>query len=1340
MEQHSRSSGALVESPGWSAGRARGTDPVVCIKTGCSDRVSLSCRCSHGDRRQRINSAYSNHRHYELDPDTFDFHQSGSCLLGLGVGVPVAAAVSLCPTIWDLPARGAEVVRIVFRCAFHVDRVARMLDTFDPESPSTNWIYVILNSTEEAVREHLHAAQQSNVRSFPSFTSKTCQKAIATNHGCQQTPNPGKIFICNARPHGISICGPPSRLQRLFGEDEFFQKSNHIRMPCHGGPIHAEHIFDQGDVAKIVHQTRSNRSSNAQVISPGTGRPFPASDSTELFTQIINYLLTEQVCWEKEVKYAVEWAEEHGRDYYQIFSFRPSQQVQDVVNAVQTELKQVKISTVDWLQWVFTPPGTPPTTRSAGPLQSNIAIVGMSCRFPGGADDTDKYWDLLASGRDVHREIPPDRFDLQSHFDPTGQTTNATHTPWGCFVENPGLFEPSFFNMSPREAEQTDPMQRLALITAYEALEKAGFVAHKSIDMHRVGTFYGQSSDDYREVNSGQDIGTYWISGGCRAFGPGRINYFFGFGGPSFSCDTACSSSLATIQMACTSLWSGETDMVVAGGMNILSNPDVYAGLSKAFFLSHTGNCKTWDRGADGYCRADGVGSVVMKRLDDAIADNDNILGVVRAAATNHSAEAISITHPHAGAQSYLFRQVAGQAGLDPLDVGYVELHGTGTQAGDSVELSSVTEVFAPGQQGRNAHQPLYIGAAKANVGHGEAAAGIMALIKTLCVIQKETIPPHVGIKNDLTPHFPSDADKRRVLIPYHETPWKRSPEKKRIAIVNNFGAAGGNTTFVIEEGPQKPAATMPDPRDTHALMVSAKSVASLQQNIDRLLSYLRKNPHVALHDLAYSLTARRSHYAYRVGFAVSAITDFERLCAPYLDEEPSLQPVRRHPPPVVFTFTGQGSFYSSMATQLFKDSATFRNHILHFNALAQRQGFESFVPVIDGSPESTKFSLVVTHLAIVCVEMALSDFWQQLGLKPSIVIGHSIGEVVALYAAGVLCANDVIFLVGQRATLLDRLTELGTYGMLATRATLDKAKKIAESTGCDVACINGPEDIILAGRTEALSSASERLKEDGIKTLMLDLGYGYHSRQMDSILDEYERVVEGIVFHKPIIPVISPLLSTVVREKGTLNASYMKRAMREAVDFVGSLQNAKESNLVNDRTIWLELGPHPLCCAFIRNTLGKQAGLTVPSIRKKEDNWATLSQTLCELHCAGIEIDWKEYHGPFEKALRLLDLPTYAWDDKNYWIPYSGNWSLLKGRASGTESNSAASEPALSALPPELQTSSIHGVLEKHLDEQVVKLVVETNILDPQIAGAVNGHAINGYGVVSCVSLINGP
>ena len=420
--------------------------------------------------------------------------------------------------------------------------------------------------------------------------------------------------------------------------------------------------------------------------------------------------------------------------------------------------------------------------------------------------------------------------------------------------------------------------------------------------------------------------------------------------------------------------------------MNVLTNSDAFAGLSNGHFLSKTANaCKTWDCEADGYCRADGIGSIVMKRLEDAEADNDNILGVILAAATNHSAEAISITHPHAGAQSYLYRQVMSRGGVDPLDVSYVEMHGTGTQAGDSVEIQSISDVFAPITKRRNSKQPLYIGAVKSNVGHGEAVAGVTALLKVLLMFQKSAIPPHVGIKESINPGFPKDLDKRNLRIPYEKQQWPHIPGKKRIAVVNNFSAAGGNTTVAIEEAPVREKNNV-DPRSTHVIAISAKSKVSMKGNLERFSTYLNANPNISLPNLSYSTTARRYHHNYRVAIPTSTTGQLRKQLASYLESVNSHKPIPATGPPITFTFTGQGASHQSMNLQLFHDSPIFHSQVRHLDHLAQGQGFPSIIPAIDGSyPQDHIHVPVVTQLALVCTEIALAKYWESLGVKPNV-------------------------------------------------------------------------------------------------------------------------------------------------------------------------------------------------------------------------------------------------------------------------------------------------------------------------------------------------------------------
>ncbi len=1076
-------------------------------------------------------------------------------------------------------------------------------------------------------------------------------------------------------------------------------------------------------------------------MSTSTGEPFIASNATDLFEQVVSEMLTKPITWDNVIRSVVERVTKTDTRNVNLLVFRvslPSQQMSSALTAMGPDLV---VETEDFILWVNTDIEEG-KHEPQGSMESKIAIVGMSCRMPGGATDTEKYWRLLEAGLDVHRKIPADRFDVESHHDITGKRMNTSHTAYGCFIDEPGLFDAPFFNMSPREADQTDPMQRLALVTAYEALERAGYVANRTpaTNLTRIGSWYGQASDDYREVNTAQEISTYFIPGGCRAFGPGRINYFFKFAGPSFNCDTACSSSLATIQAACTALWAGDVDTVVAGGLNVLSNSDAFAGLCNGHFLTKTPNaCKTWDAEADGYCRADGIGSIVMKRLDDAEADNDNILGVILAAATNQSANAVSITHPHAGHQADLYRQVMTRAGVDPFDVSYIEFHGTGTQAGDAEEMKSITEVFAPikGKR-RTAKQPLHIGAVKANVGHGEAAAGVTAMLKVLLMLQKSAIPPHVGIKNDINPGFPKDMDKRNLHIPFKVTEWSRAPSKKRIAVVNNFSAAGGNTTIALEEAPVRER-TGSDSRTSHVVTVSAKSKISLKGNIQRLLAYLDENEDVSLADLAYSLTARRYHHNYRLAINAVDVIGFKKQLTSKLEGVESQKPIpATGPPPVVFVFTGQGAADKSMNLQLYHDSPFFHTQIQNLDRLTQRLGFPSFIPAIDGSyPKDHAFSPVITQVAHVCIEIALTKHWEMLGVKPEAVVGHSLGEYAAFCAAGVLSASDAIFLVGSRAQMLESLCTAGSHKMMAVKAARADIEDAVKDMLYDLACVNGPKETVLSGTTEQMEALAVPLQEKGYRCIFLDVLFAFHSAQMDPILDAFEETArKGVLFHAPTLPVVSPLMGKVIFDEKSLNPEYVRRATRQTVNFLSAIESAHATQIVDKDTVWVDVGPHPVCAAFIKAILDPPP-TAVGSFRRGEDNWTSIAQSLGQLHCAGVQVRWDEFHRPFEPSLSLLDLPTYSWNDKRHWIQYNGDWALTKGNTfydaeKGLDKGKAS---ITNALVSNLRTATVQQIIEETFEGSFSRVVMQSDLMQPEFLAAAHGHKMNGCGVVTSVS-----
>jgi monodictyphenone polyketide synthase len=772
----------------------------------------------------------------------------------------------------------------------------------------------------------------------------------------------------------------------------------------------------------------------------------------------------------------------------------------------------------------------------------------------------------------------------------------------------------------------------------------------------------------------------------------------------------------------------------------VLTNPDGFTGLCNGHFLSKGHNaCKTWDATADGYCRADGIVSIVIKRIEDAISDNDNILGVILGAGTNHSAEAVSITHPHAGHQAYLANQVLRRSNVNPLDVSYVELHGTGTQAGDCEEMKGVMDVYAPLGRStslvkcRDKDRPLYIGASKANIGHGESAAGASALVKVLLMLQKNAIPAHIGIKTEMNPNFPT-FEGRNLHIPLKLTSWEPVPGRKRIAAVNNFGAAGGNTTLLLEEAPER-CVIGSDRRPVYAVTLSAKNKQSLLSNLELMEAYLGTHQNLALSDLSYTTTARRHHYKYRLTMTVSTPDQLEQQLSSKKNLD-NLKPVSKPgSAPITFLFTGQGATYKSANLELYHDVPSFRATIQHLDSLAQHQGFESFIPAIDGSHhQDHSHSTVVTQLALVCTEIALARYWETLGIKPDVVIGHSLGEYAAMCIAGVLSASDTIYLVGRRAQLLDQKCRAGSHQMMAVRASLAQISGVTDIV-YTVSCVNGPQDTVLSGTVEQMELAAERLGVAGFRCITLDVAFAFHSQQTDSILDEFESIAKtSVLFKEPSVPFISPLHGTVIFDDKTLNAKYVRDATRDTVNFLGALRAAEETSTISSDTIWVEVGPHPVCCGFVRSAM-TPVKLALPSLRRGENNWTTMTQALAALHTSGNEVDWNTFHQPFEQAHRLLDLPTYAWNEKNYWLKYNGDWALTKGNDFYDSHGSNEDARLTNTASSNLNTSTVHRITEERFGETSGTVTVESDLMQPDFLAAANGHRMNDCGVVTSVS-----
>lgn len=1210
-------------------------------------------------------------------------------VLGICTGLLAGAAVACCQNLTELLSIADEVVHLAFRIGLEASRRSEAIDG----SAGGSWATLFSNC-------------DMNVSSF--------RKALRDFNEASILEPSRRAYLSAIGSNSVVVSGPPSTTADLLASGLPFAGCKKLSLPITAA-FHASHLdtvpFDT--VADgFSDQLLERRVAHAAIFSPSSGQVYAGETFREILAVVVDDIFQNPISFEKCTTGLSKSLSSHTN----LVCFGPI----NSANTIKQNLHALGVETT-----IVSPAVHVAKTATKA---HSIAIVGMAARLPG-SETLEEFWRVLEDGRDLHEKIRPDRFDVETHCDPTGKARNTSHTPYGVFIDRPGYFDTRLFNMSPREAAQTDPQQRLLLLTTYEALEMAGYAPNTtpSTNTRRIGSFMGQTSDDWREVNASQNVDTYFITGGIRAFGPGRLNYHFGWEGPSYSVDTACSSSAASIQLACSALLARECDMAVGGGANFLTASDLFSGLSRGGFLSKTGGCKTFDHDADGYVRADAVGVVVMKRLDDALADRDNILAVVQAAVTNHSAEAVSITHPHAETQERLFTAALNQAGIRPHDIDYAELHGTGTQAGDATESRSVTNILA---RGRHSSNPLYIGTVKPNLGHGEAASGVTSLIKSIMMLRKSMIPPHVGIKGRINQKLPPLAELN-THISFGKMPLLPRADRggKRRILINNFDAAGGNTSMVIEDPPIVQTRGV-DPRRHHVVAVSGKTPLAVLNNSKRLLEFVRQTPSLQLEDIAYTTTARRMHHVLRHAHTVSSVeslaTGLEKTIA---EEKWGKKP--GNPAPVVFLFTGQGSHYKGMASEMFKTNATFRDSILECNRLCVSHGFGSFVHFLaDEECDISAATPAQMQLAIVSIEVAIADWWKSIGVMPGLVLGHSLGEYPALYTAGVLSLSDCLYMVGVRAGLLVQKCAPGTHAMLAIQASVQDAecllKRLADDCAdCEVACHNGPAATVLSGPVDQISKLQDKLRETGdVKAKLLQgVQFAFHSSQMDPILDQLEAIAKRLRFSPPSIPIASTVLGRIITHAGDIDAAYFRNHARDRVEFFAALKDAR-SLLEGQTSVWIETGPTPINLGLAGPVLGS-AGVLLPSLKRNESDWKILATSVAKAYGAGLDIDWKEFHRPYEQSLRLLELPTYAFDLKNYWIQYEGDWAVRKGQLSA----SSRAEPEAPALPA-FSTTSLHRIESQLIDGLQATVTFASDAREPKLNKALRGHLVNGAGL----------
>ncbi|KAL5117793.1 fusarubin cluster-polyketide synthase [Pleosporales sp. CAS-2024a] len=1225
-------------------------------------------------------------------------HQTGfpdaqsSIVLGLCTGSFAAAAVSCSRNKTELIPAAIEAVIASFRTGKLVDDVARRVSASTGVDDS--WSVLVEGAASARLVEQFNATS-----TLPSIR---------------------KPYISAYAPNAICVSGPPDVLPDLIASDGL-KSLNKKTIPIFG-PYHAGHLYSADDPSKIASSLQGSSGFDAMKermpFLPNKESPRPL---LALIEEAVAEVLLRPIQWDT-ILGSLQQTLQSTTDLER-FSIVPFGTIAQhlIYSALKKTGLESKISSESLDSSL--PQSNP--ALSSGLQKPKLAIIGMSGRFPD-AKNNDEYWDILRQGLDVHKVVPPLHWDVRTHVDTSAKPRkNTSATPYGCWLKDPEQFDARFFNISPKEAPQIDPAQRLALMTAYEAIERAGIVpdATPSTRPDRVGVFYGVTSNDWMETNSAQDIDAHMIPGGNRAFIPGRINYFFKFSGPSYAVDTACSSSLAGIHLACNSLWAGDIDTAIAGGTNVLTNPDFTAGLDRGHFLSRTGNCKTFDDGADGYCRGEGIATVIIKRLDDALADGDPILGLILGAYTNHSAESESITRPHVGAQRAIFSKILNEACVDPYSVSYVEMHGTGTQAGDAVEMASVLETFAPSgsKRMRTDEEALYLGSAKANIGHGEAASGATGLIKVLMMMEKNLIVPHCGIKTRINQKFPTDLDKRRVRIARELTKWeKRHESAPRRVFINNFSAAGGNSVILLEDAPpkQEKAVGSPDSRQQLPVAVTAKVGTSMQGNLKSLLEHLQSaGKDASLGALSYTTTARRIHHPHRVlllGATIAEVCD--KIKAAIRDNAGVTRP--KGSPRVIFSFTGQGAQYPGMAQQLLKESSVFRTELRRLDQIVTSLGFPSPLPFIETQEQDvTLFQPSVIQMASICVQIALVKLWASWNILPTAVVGHSLGEYAALNTAGVLSDADTIYLVGVRARLLETMCTPNTHAMLVVDGPVDKIAVALAGASYETACINSPTETVLAGPTDQMPGLQEKLKSAGMRSTLLKVPYAFHSSQVDAILPEFTKQAQGVVFSDPKIPVIRPYDCKILTEGGQFHPEYLANHSRGAVNMLEALVVAQKSGVVTDRSVFVEAGPHPAVSKMVKATLGSSVA-SIASLQRGSQPWEVLVRALKTLYDGGANINWANYQRDFKQHHQVISLPSYAWDLKPYWIQYVNDWSLYKGDAPATKRLE---------LGTSLESTTIHSIVSESGDSKKTKIIVEADIARKDLSPLVQGHEVDG-------------
>ncbi|KAI0838314.1 BcPKS19, polyketide synthase [Hypoxylon sp. FL0890] len=877
----------------------------------------------------------------------------------------------------------------------------------------------------------------------------------------------------------------------------------------------------------------------------------------------------------------------------------------------------------------------------------SIAVVGMAGRFPD-ADSVDELWELILEGKTTVKPAPVERLQLP-------QTGNYADVKWwGNFLRDPESFDHRFFKKSSREAIAWDPQQRILLEVVYEALESAGYfgpTSNKEPDDY--GCYIGAVMNNYYDNISCHPATAYATLGTSRCFMSGCMSHYFGWTGPSLTIDTACSSSLVAINTACRAIWSGECSRAIAGGTNVISSPFDYQNLHAAGFLSPTGQCKPFDADADGYCRGEGVAVVVLKKLSDAMKDNDNILGVIVGSAANQNHNLSHITVPQSGSQVDLYQKVMKLGRVNPESVSYVEAHGTGTGVGDPVEVRSIRDAFG----GPRRDSLLHFGSIKGNIGHTEATAGIAGLIKVLLMMRHGKIPKQAS-HNALNPKIPP-FDQDQMAIPRSVLPWN---PPIRLACVNSYGAAGSNSAVVVRKKPFSGVTVAPTYLSRYPLFLSAGSSNSLSAYAKKLLSWLKKadtSTPSFLASLTFNLADRANHTLPSIlSASVSSIQDLElKLEAASSGSGISTADSLK---PVVLVFGGQESDFIGLSQEVYQSSKVFRSHLDYCNQILVSSDLESLYPAIF-SQEPIE-NLKTLHSALFAVQYASAKAWMDCGLKVDTVVGHSFGQLTALCVSGSLSLPDALMLVVERASLMQKYWGPEKGSMLFCQADRRTVNQVIESLECldsdfyaEIACYNGPKSHVVVGSSGAIDSLEQKIAStpslrNSIRTKRLKVTHGFHSKFTEPILPHLEDLGKRLEWRHPALH-----LETCDEVESITEPDFkiIPNHTRFPVCFQQAIERLSRRF---PQITWVEAGRGSSVMQLVKGSVPDSQGhiFLSPQLAspKAQDS---LTDVTIDLWRSGYAVQYWPFHRSQKLEYEHQSLPPYQFEKTRHWLPFTG-------------------------------------------------------------------------------------